>query len=114
MAELEVGHHRDVVPDLERLVAEHPYRELLWQSLMLALYRSGRAAEALEAYQRLRTTLRDELGIEPSEATRALESQILAQDRRLDLPPPTPPTNLSVPLDSFIDRAERATSRSSR
>jgi DNA-binding SARP family transcriptional activator/predicted ATPase len=106
VAELQVGHHRDVVPDLERLVAEYPYRELLWQSLMLALYRSGRAAEALAAYQRLRTTLREELGIQPSEATRALEAQILVQDHQLDLPAPTPPNNLRLPLDSFVDRAE--------
>ncbi len=106
VAELQVGHHREVVPDLERLVAEHPFRELLWQSLMLALYRSGRAAEALDAYQRLRTTLRDELGIEPSQATRSLESQILDQDRRLDAPAPTPPNNLRMQLDSFVDRTE--------
>lgn len=71
VAELQLGHHRDVVPDLERLVGEHPYRELLWQSSMLALYRSGRSADALHTYHRLRVALRDDLGIEPSEATRA-------------------------------------------
>jgi DNA-binding SARP family transcriptional activator/predicted ATPase len=103
-AELAVSHHREVVPDLERLVAEHPYREVLWRSLMLALYRSGRAADALGAYQRLRTTLVDDLGIEPSQETQALEFQILDHDPNLDPPSPNPPTNLAVPLDSFVDR----------
>ena len=106
VAELELGHHRDVVPDLERLVAEHPYREPLWQSLMLALYRSGRTAEALETCRRLRTALRDELGIEPSDSTQVLEAQILAQDHQLDLPAQPPPNNLTLQLDSFVDRAE--------
>ena len=109
-AELGRGHHREVVPDLERLVAEHPYREVLWRSLMVALYRSGRPADALGAYRRLRTVLVDELGIEPTGATSTLEVQILASDPSLDPPARTPPTNLAVPLDSFVDRtAERDT-----
>jgi DNA-binding SARP family transcriptional activator len=104
-AELQLGHHRDVVPELERLVAEHPYRELLWQSLMLALYRSRRAADALVACRQLRTTLVEDLGIEPSAATQALELRILNSDPELEPAAPSP-TNLTTPIDSFVDRVE--------
>ncbi len=104
-AELDSGHHREVVPGLERLVSEQPFREVLWRSLMVAQYRSGRAADALRTYQRLRTNLVDELGIEPSETTQSLEARILDHDPALDPPAATPPTNLAAPLDSFVGRA---------
>jgi class 3 adenylate cyclase len=85
-AELELGHHSQVVPELEALVTEHPLRERLRGQLMLALYRSGRQAEALEAYRQARETLVDELGIEPSTELQRLEQSILRHDSDLDLP----------------------------
>ncbi len=83
---LGLGEHAGLVGDLERAVAAEPLRERRWAQLMVALYRSGRQADALRAYQRLRSVLGDELGLEPSEETRALEAAILAHDRALDLP----------------------------
>lgn len=85
-AELELGHHADVVPPLEALVAAHPYREHLRAQLMLALYRSGRQADALAAYQDGRSVLVEELGIEPGQALQELERAILRQDPALHLP----------------------------
>ncbi len=82
-ADLTLGRHGPLVAELERLVAEHPLRERFRAQLMLALYRSGRQADALAVYQRARKTLVDELGIEPSESLRQLERAILAQDVRL-------------------------------
>ncbi len=87
--ELELGQNDDLVGELEALVAAHPLRERLRGQLMLALYHSGRQAEALDAYQRTRRTLVDELGIEPGQALQHLESQILNQDRALDRRAPT-------------------------
>ena len=75
--ELDAGRHREVVARLERLVADHPLRERLWVLLMLALYRSGRQADALLAYQKARKLLAEELGIEPGTELRELESAIL-------------------------------------
>src|ERR687888_489974 len=82
-AELALGRHGQVVPELERLVNEHPLRERFRGQLMLALYRCGRQADALAVYQRTRRTLVDELGIEPSASLRKLEQAILAQDASL-------------------------------
>jgi DNA-binding SARP family transcriptional activator len=84
-ADLATGRHRELVGELEALVAEHPLRERLRGQLMLALYRSGRQAEALEVYQVARRTLVEELGLEPSAALQRLEKAILQQDRSLDL-----------------------------
>ncbi len=70
--------------ELEALTAHHPLRERLWRTRMIALYRSGRQADALRAYQDLRTVLRDDLGIDPSPELRALEAAILAQDPELE------------------------------
>jgi DNA-binding SARP family transcriptional activator/tetratricopeptide (TPR) repeat protein len=82
-AQLACGSGPDLVAELEHLIAEHPFRERLRGQLMLALYRSGRQADALEAYQETRRTLVDELGIEPSAALRELEQAILRQDASL-------------------------------
>ena len=82
-ARLAVGEHESLIGDLEAAVAAEPLRERRWAQLMLALYRAGRQADALRAYQRLRTMLADELGIEPSSALRALEAGILNQDQSL-------------------------------
>ncbi len=79
-ARLALGRHAEVVAQLEPLIADHPYRERLREQLMLALYRSDRQAEALQAYQDARRTLVDELGIEPGERLRELERAILTQD----------------------------------
>ena len=86
-AELRLGRHRELVPELEALTAAYPYRELPLGLLMLALYRSGRQADALAAYRRARTLLVDELGIEPGPALQRLEQAILRQDVELDLAP---------------------------
>ena len=83
-ADLALGQD-DVVPELEALVAEHPLHERLRRQHMLALYRAGRQAEALAAYQAARRALVDELGIEPRREVRALEQAILRQDPALDL-----------------------------
>ncbi|HET7808114.1 MAG TPA: BTAD domain-containing putative transcriptional regulator [Gaiellaceae bacterium] len=82
-AELAAGAGPALVTELEELIAEHPFRERLRGQLMLALYRSGRQAEALEAYQETRRALVDELGIEPGTALRELEAAILRQDPSL-------------------------------
>jgi DNA-binding SARP family transcriptional activator len=79
-AELSLGAGAGLVEKLETLVAEHPFREHFRGQLVLALYRSGRQAEALEAYQDARRVLMDELGIEPSAPLRELEQAILRQD----------------------------------
>jgi DNA-binding SARP family transcriptional activator len=84
-ADLALGGHAELVAELESLVAEHPLRERLRALLMLALYRSGRQAEALEVYQDARRTLVEELGIEPGHDLRELHSTILRQDRELEL-----------------------------
>jgi DNA-binding SARP family transcriptional activator/tetratricopeptide (TPR) repeat protein len=84
-AKLALGAHADVVGQLEALIGEHPYRERLRAQLMLALYRSERQADALQAYQDARRALVGELGIEPGERLRELERAILAQDPGLHL-----------------------------
>jgi DNA-binding SARP family transcriptional activator len=84
-AELALGHHDELVPELEGLVTRHPLRERLRAQLMLALYRAGRQAEALEAYHAARRTLLAELGIEPGRALRELEHAILEQDPAIEI-----------------------------
>jgi DNA-binding SARP family transcriptional activator len=84
-ARLAQGRHAEVVGQLETLIGEHPYRERLRALLMLALYRSDRQADALQAYQDARRTLVEELGIEPGQRLRELERAILAQDPGLHL-----------------------------
>lgn len=87
-ADLALGRHLGAVAELEGLVAEHPLRERLWGLLILALYRSGRQSDALRAYQQCRTTLGDELGLEPGPDLRRLEEAVLAQSNELDWRPP--------------------------
>jgi len=93
-ADLTLGRHAALVGELESLVREHPLRERLQGQLMLALYRSGRQADALERYQQARSKLTDELGIEPGRDLQELERRILNHDpelggpsRRLPHPP---------------------------
>jgi WD40 repeat protein/DNA-binding SARP family transcriptional activator/ABC-type cobalamin/Fe3+-siderophores transport system ATPase subunit len=85
-AQLELGRHEEVVPQLEALIREHPYRERLRAQLMLALYRCDRQAHALQAYHDARSSLLEGLGIEPGERLRELEHAILAQDPTLAVP----------------------------
>jgi DNA-binding SARP family transcriptional activator len=105
-ADLALGRHGPLAGELDGLVTQHPLRERLRGQLMLALYRSGRQAEALEVYQEGRRALVDELGIDPSPALQALERSILNQDPALDLgpareersdPPAAAPSELPVP-----------------
>lgn len=89
--DLALGRHAALVAELHALAAEHPLRERLRGQLMLALYRSGRQAEALAAYQAARRVLVDELGIEPGSALQELERAMLRQDRSLELAQSTAP-----------------------
>ena len=79
-AQLAAGNHAQVIGELENLVRRHPLREGLWAHLIVALYRSSRQADALDAYAQLRRTLADELGIDPSPELKRLHEQVLAQD----------------------------------
>jgi DNA-binding SARP family transcriptional activator len=83
-AQLSCGGGSELIAKLEELISEHPFRERLRGQLMLALYRSGRQADALQAYQDTRRTLVEELGIEPSAPLRELEQAILRQERSLE------------------------------
>ncbi len=99
-AELALGRHDVLVPRIEARLVDHPLRERLWRQLMTALYRSGRQAEALRAYQRARSVLVEELGLEPGPELRRVEAAIAAQDAGLDLvdgAPVAPPTSPAAP-----------------
>jgi DNA-binding SARP family transcriptional activator len=85
-AELALGAHTALVPELETHVRAHPARERLWGQLMVALYRSGRQADALERYRRARRILIDEFAIEPGRDLKDIEHGILTQDPALDAP----------------------------
>ena len=84
---LALGRHAPAAAELERLVGEHPLRERLWGLLMIALYRDGRQADALRAYQRCRQTLADELGLEPGPELHRIEQAVVTHDAALDLKP---------------------------
>jgi YVTN family beta-propeller protein len=104
-AELALGHGSELVAELETLVAEHPYRERLRGQLMFALYRAGRQADALAAYQEARKLLVEELGVEPSPALQRLEGAILRQEPALE-------TVLEEPAAAALPpRAAKAASR---
>jgi predicted ATPase/DNA-binding SARP family transcriptional activator len=126
-AQLELGRHRDVISELERLVGEHPLRERLRAQLMTALYRAGRHAHALDSYQQARHMLAAELGLEPGPELRRLQTAILTHDPALQpgaerarlavtpiARPPTQPSGASgrlpVPSTPLLGReAERRT-----
>jgi DNA-binding SARP family transcriptional activator/pimeloyl-ACP methyl ester carboxylesterase len=80
---LALGRHAEAIPELEGLVRDHPFDERLWAQLLVAYFRAGRQGDALRAYQVLRSTLADELGITPSPELQALERQLLDQDPAL-------------------------------
>jgi predicted ATPase/DNA-binding SARP family transcriptional activator len=109
--DLDLGRHVECADQLERLVAAHPLRERLWSALMLALYRSGRQAESLRAFQDARGHLGDELGIEPGPELQRMESAVLSQDPSLDQSTAAPvarqsPGNLVRPLTTCIGRED--------
>jgi predicted ATPase/DNA-binding SARP family transcriptional activator len=89
-AELASGAAAELLTELERLTDEHPFEEQLWGQLILALYRAGRPAEALEAFQRIRRRFSAELGMEPGEPLTRLQQRVLARDPTLLLQAPTP------------------------
>ncbi len=84
-SDLALGHHHEVIGELESLTTADPLRERLWGMLMLALYRSGRQADALAAYARARDLLSEQLGIDPSRGLQRLHARILAQDPGLSV-----------------------------
>ena len=84
-ADLAAGYHRELIAEIESLTVEYPLRERFCEQQMVALYRSGRQAEALRAYERTRTYLVNEMGLDPSPNLRDLERRILDQDTTLDL-----------------------------
>src|SRR4051794_33861356 len=86
-ADLALARHGSVAGELETLVARHPARERLCELLMVSLYRSGRQADALDAYQRTRAYLDDELGLEPGAPLKTLQAAVLAQSPLLAPPP---------------------------
>jgi DNA-binding SARP family transcriptional activator len=103
-ADLALGRHVELVPEIEALVREHPLRERPRAQLMLALYRSKRQAQALEVFQDIRRVLVDELGIDPGRELRDLHQAILQQAPELDLAvvddvAPTAPTPPDAPVD---------------
>ncbi|MFC8537445.1 BTAD domain-containing putative transcriptional regulator [Streptomyces sp. NPDC057249] len=89
-ADLACGRHTELVSELRQSVREHPLREGLWGQLMLALYRSGRQAEALDAYREVHRLLTDELSVEPSAPLRELQLRMLRGDPGLAAPAPGP------------------------
>ncbi|GAB2469380.1 BTAD domain-containing putative transcriptional regulator [Xylanimonas ulmi] len=104
---VDLGSGGELVGELERLVAEHPFRERLWASLMTALFRGGRQAEALAAYARVRRLMIEELGVEPGQDLRALEGQVLRHGAVLGGAPVDPvaaPGNLPRSLAPMVGR----------
>jgi eukaryotic-like serine/threonine-protein kinase len=102
--DLAAGRHGEVIAELETLIQEQPLREKLHSQRMLALYRAGRQADALEAYRHARQVLVDEIGIEPGPRLRSLHEAILQQDTGLDLvETPQPPVASS--RSAFVGRA---------
>ena len=86
-ARLRLGDLGDVIGELEAAVADYPFQESLWELLITALYRAGRQAEALATYQRVRSQLADQLGLDPGPQLQQLEQQILAHDASLHVAP---------------------------
>ncbi|WP_433158806.1 BTAD domain-containing putative transcriptional regulator [Kribbella sp. CA-247076] len=105
-ADLALGRY-DVIPELERLVAEHPFREPFHGQLMLALYRAGRQADALAAYAAARQRLADELGLDPGPALTELETAILRGDPALLLARTQPAGRVKAPPDALFSSVRR-------
>jgi DNA-binding SARP family transcriptional activator/tetratricopeptide (TPR) repeat protein len=113
-ADLHLGRHAEMTGELRQLASAHPLREHLHALLMLTLYRSGRQAEALAAYQAARRVLLEELGTEPGRELRSLHQQMLAADPCLELPQqptamPSVPRELPAAVPHFVGRASELT-----
>ncbi|MFJ9821351.1 BTAD domain-containing putative transcriptional regulator [Streptomyces sp. NPDC101151] len=111
-ARLDLGLAAEAVPELHAHLADHPWREEAWRLLALALYRSGRQADALAVLRRARAMLADELGVDPGPELRGLETDILAQDPRLDAEPLTAAERLWTRTVAVYDRAVVGRTRS--
>jgi predicted ATPase/DNA-binding SARP family transcriptional activator len=107
-AALALGEHTEVVGRIRRVLAEHPFRERLWGQLLVALYRSGRQAEALEAFGQARRLLAEELGVEPGPGLQRLQAAILAHDPALARVPAAlgPRGWLPAPVTSLVGRQQ--------
>jgi predicted ATPase/DNA-binding SARP family transcriptional activator len=105
---LALGEHRELIPALRSTLVDNPFRERLWGQLMLALYRSGRQADALETFQEARHVLADELGLEPGPELRHLQEAILAHDPAIAAVPVERRRrgNLPAPTTSFVGRED--------
>ncbi len=105
---LALGEHRELAPELRSALGDSPFRERLWGQLMLALYRSGRQADALETFQEARRVLADELGLEPGPELRRLQEAILAHDPAIAAVPVDRRRrgNLPAPSTSFVGRED--------
>ena len=111
--DLELGRHAELVPELRALTEKHPLREHHWALLMTALYRAGRQADALEAYQSVSRLLASDLGVDPGPELRALHQAILTNDPALAPPSPvvrgqawTRPSQLPPDLADFVGRTD--------
>lgn len=118
VADLELGRHADLVSELESLVGSHPLRERLWALLMVATYRSGRQADALQAYRTVRERLRDELGLDPGPELQQLEAAILRHDPALASPAPPAAeraiTARPAPVETTVPAAREAPAETRR
>ena len=103
---LALGEHAVLLPDLDQLIADHPYRERLREQQIVALYRGGRQKDALEAFRAARATFVEELGVDPGPALQQLERSILSQDPALSPPEAEPArrTELPVPATPLVGR----------
>jgi DNA-binding SARP family transcriptional activator len=99
-AALELGEHREIISELHQAVHERPFRERFWRQLMLALYRSGRAVDALEAYRAARRVHVEQLGLEPGPELRRIQDAILAHDPELAASSPARLDAPSLPLEN--------------
>jgi DNA-binding SARP family transcriptional activator/DNA polymerase III delta prime subunit/Tfp pilus assembly protein PilF len=113
--ELSLGRHTDLIPMLRAVTGEHPFQERFWGQLMLALHRSGRQVEALEAFRQISRLLAEELGVGPGERLRALHQAVLRDDPGLAPPERSPrppskavPSELPADLVDFVGRQEAA------